>query len=362
MDISKFHHYARFHSLNWYEQTKRRLQFNKKKQAEFLLAFAKPMSVGRTAFSICKHIERFGDPKQKIIITEIQKNLQSGEQMSKALIGWYDPLTVAALSAAEKGGEESLLIALEHVSNQLQKEQETGAKAFLKLLYPGIGWVLTTLVIIAMNIYFLPMVKEMSRGGSSPAIESFEAVAFFYTYLLWPILLFGFVGIYFINRMLREYIGPHRDLIDSFTVYKWKPFEGYRLKIGAYIVSSFSLLKRFGLPAFSILKILESTGSQYQRFHVANMSQALTYGNGNEIEALNTGLLEEQYVSLLRLYTADNDDHAVEALDKAANDINERCIKRIQTTGNIFYYAAWGAVLFNLIKVASVILGMNQQT
>lgn len=359
MDISKFHHYLRYHSLNWYEQTKRRFQFNKKKQAELLLAFAKPMSVGRTTYAICSHIELYGEPKQKIIVNEIRRNLQSGDLISKAFIGWYDPMTVAALSAAEKGGDKSFLMAMNHIAKQLAAEEKTGSSSFLKLLYPGLYWLVSTIIIIGLNAFFIPMITSISNGATSPAIEDFSSVATFYTYWLGPILVCMFVGFILIKKMLQDYVGPYRDQIDTFTILKWQPFAGYRLKVGAYIVSTFSLLKRFGLSAFDILRILGATGSKYQRFHVENMIQSLKYGNDSDIDALNTGLLESQYISLLKLYTAGNDSHAVEALASAADDINERCIKRIQTTGNIIFYAFWGAVLFNLIKVASLMLGMN---
>lgn len=343
-------------AILFYEKKKRQLSFTRPKQVKFLRIFSELMKVGRLPYDIADYIAKYGDPVERQIAIEIKANLGNGLSICDALDGWIDPMSLAALRAAEEGGQEGFVLALTYVAEEMETQSTTSAGALKKMIYPGVYAVTSFGIVIALHYNMIPMMRDMNRGMLPKDIQATDDYAVFlinwgwlYT-ILFVALLVGF------KYLQKNLVGETRDKLEMIKIVNWYPFGGYRLLIGSHIVASFALLKRFDFPAFMIYRILEQEGSIYQKHHVSIMREQLKDGNENEIESMDSGLLEPQYISLLKLYAGAESTSYVSALNSASKDIGRRCIDRMKINGEIIFYALWGVVIYNLSMVVNVLM------
>lgn len=340
-----------------YETVRRRLAFNRKQQADLLAALSKPMRVGRPPLLIARHLVKFGTAPQRRIAQDMITNLRSGKGVVAALEGWYDEVTLSALRAAEKGGPKTLLQALMYLSENMTKFRSEKVAIFGKWLPPGIYIVITINIMMILEGALIPALSAI--GGEDKA-AFFVAVMKFYKYQL-PFIMIALVGaIIYARWWLANHIGPFRDTFDHIRL-----FSGYRLSIGVNVVSTFALLSRFDMKPFHIVRLLEETGSPYQQSHVFNMKEALRGARSDDrigsskgiVNALDVGLLDDEYLSLLKLYAEADDEYAVEALEDAARDIQSQVLMRLKVFGVAGTLFLWVWLVFNLITIVLLLLG-----
>mgnify|MGYP003108597081 CR=1 FL=1 len=344
-----------------YQGVLRRLSFNRKRQAALLKTLAKPMKVGRPPVEIVKHLIQFGDNQQKVIAKDMLHNLRSGVRLTSALEGWYDEVTISALRAAEQSGQNTFVDALDYLGDKLTEASKAKMAIFAKWLYPAVFVVGTSALILGLNDFMVPTILAMNNDQPPPNVQSFMDVADFYLYRF-PIIAVLFVaGLVYARWWFANHVGPIRDTIDHI-----KLFSGYRLSIGANVVSTFALLKRFDMKPLRIVQMLEETGSPYQQSHVFNMKEALKGGReeqreGNKgiVNALDIGLLDDIYVSLLKLYAQASDEFVVEALELASEDIHQRVMERLGFLGMWVTLALWAWIGFNVITIVSLLMGIQ---
>lgn len=340
----------------FFEAKKRQFMFPRQKQVKFLRIFSDLMRVGRLPYDIADYIAKYGmDIEQKIAL-EITENLGNGLSVCDALEGWIEPMSLAALRAAEEGGQDGFVLALSTVANELEIQANTASGAFKKALYPGAYAVMSFLMIIGLHYKMIPMMRDMYKGMLPRDIQETEDYALLLINWGWLYLLVFIVAMFAYKYLQRNLIGEVRDKLEMIKVLNWYPFGAYRLVVGSHIVASFALLKRFNFPAYQIFRILENEGSPYQQHHVRIMRDQLKDGNENEIDSMDSGLLESQYISLLKLYASTESDKYVDALNSAANDIKKRCIDRMKINGEIMYFFLWGVVVYNLSMAINVLM------
>lgn len=340
-----------------YATLRRRLAFNRKQQADFLRALSKPLRVGRPPLQVARHLVKFGTEPQKRIARDMITSLSSGRGVVAALEGWYDEVTLSALRAAEKGGPKTLLQALGYLSENMTKSSNAKAAIFGKWAYPGFFVGLTIMMMVFLEGLLVPV---LSVGDVPDNVNRFIAVMKFYKHQL-PFLMAGLTGLFIYSRWwLANHVGPIRDTFDHIKI-----FSGYRLSVGVNVVSTFALLSRFDMKPFHIVRLLEETGSPYQQSHVFNMKEALRGGRGDDgdgsskgiVNALDVGLLDDEYLSLLKLFAEADDKYAVEALEEAANDIQERVLVRLKRFGAVVTTLLWIWIVFNVITIVLLIMG-----
>lgn len=337
----------------------RSFQFNKNRQSEFLHQFASLMAVGRMPYDIADHIVKFGQKTEQEIASNIKFQLQNGLLISDALAGWIDPMKLAALKAAEEGGQEGFVIALKIISTNLIQETDTAKTSKAKILMPFVYTLMSFALVIGINFKFLPIFKGISQGPLPKPIQDIERYSGFLVGWGWLLLLAAVIGIFLFKYLEKNLVGDHRDRLEVIKIGSWNPFGGFRMKVGAHIIESFALLKRFNFSAYSIYRILIREGSAYQKHHVQIMTNQLPEGNESEIDSLDSGLLEPQYISLLKLYTGAENMNIVDQLNSAARDIKRRCEKRIQVNTDIIYYILWMTTLYNLTAIVNVFMATS---
>lgn len=337
----------------------RRFTFNKEKQAELLNLFAELMKSGRMPYDIADHLVKYGANQEKLIAIDIKTMLQNGDSIVSALEGWFDPMNIAALRAAEDGGQEGFCLAMQIISRELKKEKEASSVSIAKLAMPFMYSIISFAMVFFMQTKFVPIYKEISNGNLPPPIQKLDSYAgFLMDYGV--IVLVAVVGLFIYFKYLeKNLIGDFRDKIEVFKIGPWNPFGGYRLKVAAHIVASFALLKRFNFSAYAIYQVLINEGSVYQRYHVNIMRMQLPEGNENEIDSMDSGLLEQQYISLLKLYMGTDNSNIVDKLNAAAADIRKRCATRLKVNADIIYYILWAIIVNNLTIAVGVFMATN---
>ncbi|MDQ2077385.1 type II secretion system F family protein [Marinimicrobium sp. ABcell2] len=342
-----------------YQSTVRRLSFNKKQQAQLLGTMTKPLRVGRPPVEVARHLAQFGSKQEKIIAGDILDNLRSGRGIVDALEGWYDDVTLSALRAAEHAGPNTFVEAIEYLSKNMLKSSKAKSAVLSKWAYPGVFVLASSFMIFWLSGFLLPTLVAMNQGQIPEGAQHFVSVANFYKYWFPWIVVLLVAGLFYARWWLANHVGPIRDTFDHIPL-----FSGYRLSIGANVVATFALLKRFDMKPFHIIRLLGDTGSPYQQSHVYNMKEALR-GVGKEtqegtkgiVNALDIGLLDDEYVSLVKLYAEADDAYIIEALEQAAEDIGERVMARLSKIAMIGTFFLWGWVLYNVIAVVSVVMG-----
>lgn len=337
----------------------RKFCFNKEKQSELLNLFSELMKSGRMPYDIADHLVKYGSKEEKLIATDIKLMLQNGDSIVNALEGWFDSMNIAALRAAEDGGQEGFCLAMQIISSELKKEKVASSVSLAKLAMPFLYTIISFAMVFFMQTKFVPIYKEISNGNLPPPIQKLDSYAgFLMDYGM--LVLIAMVGVFIYFKYLeKNLIGDFRDKVEVFKIGPWNPFGGYRLKVAAHIVSSFGLLKRFNFSAYAIYQVLMNEGSVYQRYHVNIMRMQLPEGNENEFDSMDSGLLEQQYISLLKLYMGTDNSNIVDKLNAAAADIRKRCATRLKVNADIIYYILWAVLVNNLTIAVGVFMATN---
>lgn len=332
----------------------RRFQFGPKKQADLLEAFAQPLKIGASRLAIAAHIEKHGDKVQQRIARDIRLSLQSGGTICDGLSGWIEPLSLSALRAAEEGGNDSFIEGLEYLAQSLGAAGQSKAVLLKKCGYPTGMLLLTTGLMLYINAKVVPMFEGIMEGEVDPSIQTFKSVAGFYTTWLIPLLILISGIVLYARYWLSTSVGDIRDSVDRFAL-----FAGYRLSVGAKMVTMYGLLKKFGLSALDILNLMQRTGTPYQKYHIYLMKEQLRSGVDHEIDALDTGLLDEQHVSLLKLYTQGGDRAVVDALEKASVALDQQIQRRSERLAKLLSSVIFLWAFANIVLVVLILFGVN---
>jgi hypothetical protein len=79
----------------------------------------------------------------------------------------------------------------------------------------------------------------------------------------------------------------------------------------------------------------------------------------SEVDAMDTGLLDDSQIATLHLYSSADDDHLIAAMNKAADVIGESISKRSTYAAYLVALLIGGWAFFNVIMIVSVIVGFN---
>lgn len=362
MDTTKLQQSLRQLGIRWESSSRpgfiNKMQFSKAKQADFLRAIASPMKVGRSIYDISKHISRYGEPVHRKIASKILTELQIGNAInpvSSSLKGWIDEISLSALSAAESNGPQTLIYALETIAESLEQSSQSYAAMFAMSAYPLVLNIVAVGVLFFATAPVVELYKELIDNAPDPILDRFGNVIFFYQYIF-PILTVLLIGgfLYLIYYMKND----TSDL--RLTLDKYPVFNLYRLNAGSKIISTYALLKRFGMPPLKILGIIRSSGGRYQKHHCNLMINSHQEGDAiNETMALDTGLLDNQHIALLYLYVSGNEDNFNDAMKAASKAIDLDISKQMKAFSKIISLSLFVLLIFNIMQIVSVQYGFN---
>ncbi|WP_049722401.1 type II secretion system F family protein [Gilvimarinus polysaccharolyticus] len=339
---------------DWTTMMSRKWKFGKSKQAEFLRTLAGPMSVGKKPIQICEHIRKHGTAAQKTLAVLILDSLREGGGICNALDGWIDSVSLSALKATEEAGSDIFVRALERIADSLEVASQGRTKILKLAIYPAMILVATISIMIYPVGPVVESLKLMIHGKSDPALDQMTTLIAFYTHWLWLTVMLGVLMIVSYRWYMANSISSFRHSVDKIPL-----FSGYRLSIASKFISTFALLKEFGMPAQRIFDILGSTGNTYQRYHSTLAQINLGEGAMSEVDAMDTGLLDDAQIATLHLYASSDDDHLIAAMNKAADVIGESTSKRSTYAAYLVALLIGGWAFFNVIMIVSVLVGFN---
>ncbi|WP_020208911.1 type II secretion system F family protein [Gilvimarinus chinensis] len=333
---------------------KRSFRFSRAKQADFLRAFAGPMSVGKQPIEICEHILKHGSTVQKEVATLILASLEEGGGIASAMEGWIDPVSLSALKATEEAGSDVFVRALERIAESLEVSSQGRAKIIKLAIYPAIILIATIAIMIYPVGPVIESLKLMIHGKSDPTLDSMTSLIKFYVHWLWLVALIGIGLIIGYRWYMANSISSFRRRIDQIAI-----FSGYRLSIASKFISTFALLKEFGMPASRIFNILKDSGNNYQRYHATLSQFNLGEGAISEVDAMDTGLLDDSQIATLHLYASADDDQLIAAMNKAADVVGKSISKRSTYAAYLVALLIGGWAFYNVIMIVSVLVGFN---
>ena len=155
----------------------------------------------RAGISIRAAIEGIADqvtnPKFKIILVQMRKDVESGKQFSEALSRHpkvFSPLYINMVKASELSGGFSKM--LDKISGYLVDQIETASQVRGAMIYPGIIGTLAIFVTVFLLTFVLPRFLVIFKGKESalPAPTKFLMALSSFMVNYWYILLIGVVG------------------------------------------------------------------------------------------------------------------------------------------------------------------------
>jgi type II secretory pathway component PulF len=112
----------------------------------------------------------------------------------------------------------------------------------------------------------------------------------------WLVLVMVVVFILIIRRIMSNYIGELRPIID-----KIPPFNLYRRFASARLMETIGLLVANGVVFKSAIKVMQYQANPYMTSHLVMMEHLLGMGKGNIADVLSTGLIDEGDIMRLRI-------------------------------------------------------------
>ncbi len=339
---------------NSFEAWNRSRAFDRHDQAEFLRALAGPMTIGRSTFDICMHISQHGDTQiEKDLASDILEAIKGG-MICDALEGWIEPISLTALRTTEQEGVEVFIAALEGTADALESEADSSSNIIKSAITPFV----LLMVSIAIMIYpvepTIRLLQSMFEGKSMPDIESLLKLIAFYKFGLW-VCFFGLFNLFIYYRWYAaNVISPLRMKLEKFGL-----FSSYRLSVGVRFISTYSLLKSFGIAGHVIFNTLRSTGTGYQRYHAELANRNSQASVPSDIHALDTGLLDPKHIALLHLYANADESKLILAMNKVTKRIQGYLTKKNAITAKIITHTISAWVFFNIIKMVIAVVGFN---
>ena len=227
--------------------------------------------------------EQTSSPKLKAAVGEIGTDVSSGMSLSTAM-GKHDRvfprLMIAMIRAGEAGGMIDL--ALEQISDSLEKDSELRGKIKSAMTYPAIVLSFTFVLIAAVLVFIVPIFENMFKnlGGKMPAITQFLVTTSHNMWWIGPLVLGAGISSTIFYKTKSRTSADFRLKVDKVKL-RMPVFGSLFRKIAiSRFARSLGLLLNVGVPVMQALTVVgETTGNEVINMAMKDVQAAVRDGN-----------------------------------------------------------------------------------
>lgn len=284
------------------------------------------------------------------VATSVLAKMSEGKLLSDGFVGWYPESIVAIIRVGEEGGTlpQSMLAAAAAMGHR----NSAVVSLINSLIYPlavvVVGLIVSVFIKHSVFVSFA-QIKPLEQWPNNGQVAM--AFATFVQKWWWLVLCLLVGSIVFVARILRSYIGDGRSVIDNFPILSL-----YRKFIAARVMETLGLLISNGVVIKKALRILKQSANPYLASHLLTMEYRLSGGKENLADVLDTGLLDKQDVSRLRVIARGRSiDYALIRQGRKATQQNMDAVNKIgRVLGALLLTAGAGLTAFFVTSIYSV--------
>jgi len=276
-------------------QTKfKRLQFNTKKQRDFLEDLTSLIADGVPTNLAVETIAEVTEGITKEVAQEIAMHIAEGKLLADGLKDWFSLVIVEIIRTGEKGG--ALDKALQAANESLGSRVNALGALVGNLAYPLVVICIALGLIVFLRHSVLSSFVEMKPVSQWPSVgQTLYHLGGFVQNWWWLVILI-IVGVIFgIARILHSITGDMRKFIDSIPLLSL-----YKDLAAARFMEALGLLLTNGVTLREALEIMRQEASPYLSWHLFMMEINLSAGKDNVADVLDTQLIKNSFLARLR--------------------------------------------------------------
>lgn len=273
----------------------RHWQFGTKKQLGFLEDLHLLIDDGIPANRAVEMMSQVTTGINREVASSLAEKIAQGQPLADGMKEWFSPNVVEIIRVGEAGG--ALGQTMKSAINMLGQQGVAIGSIVGAMAYPLIVIVMACFVIIYLNNSVFDqfrMIKPMDQWPASG--RRLVAIAHIIQLYWWVVLLAIVVIFFFFRRMLANYTGDLRPLLDTVP-----PFNFYKRLMSARLLETLGLLVANGVVFKSAIKVMQYQANPYLHSHLLMMEHLLSMGKTNIADVLETGLVSEPDLMRLRV-------------------------------------------------------------
>jgi type II secretory pathway component PulF len=222
-------------------------------------------------------------------------SISKGKPLAEGMKEWFTPNIVEIIRVGEAGG--ALAQTMKSSINMLAQKGSSMGAFIGAVSYPFVviimGCVMTLYLQKSVFTQFAqikPMEQWPSEGQQLMALANFIKSYWWLTIITVILMVIG------LKKAMANYVGELRPFLDNYP-----PFSFYRKLAAARLLETLGLLVSNGVVFKSALKVMQYQANPYIGSHLAQMESLLGKGKSNIADVLDTGLVDKQDLTRLRV-------------------------------------------------------------
>lgn len=333
-----------------------RMSFGTEKQVRLLRTVKSVLEAGGEPVKIAEHFIKHGTSIEKRVGLRMESYLKKGLPFARAFEGVIPNESAQALVAAQHANEEALVNALSVVTDTMEVRSKGLADKMSPLLYPFVFVIVSAAFLVSYSASLAPIRSYLAKNGDASKIDDLAAMADFYVFAF-PFIAIAIPMLWLsIRAFLANATQWRPTFVDEYPVLKI-----YRQSVGVKLIAMYALFRGVGIDIRAALGLLLRHASPFERVHLRRMLSRLKDGseeNMSEADVLDTGLIEKDQVSLLRLLTYNPKDF-YSALRSASLMLEKSIDTQLKWAFRGVSLVLWLLILMNLLTAVSAMFSIN---
>jgi type II secretory pathway component PulF len=273
----------------------KRFQFNAKSQLAFLEDFYILIHDGIPANRAIEMMAQVTTGLTRDVALSISQKISEGRPLADGMREWFAINIIEIVRVGEEGG--ALAETLKSAINTLTQQSGSFGALIGAITYPLMVIVMACCIIVYLNNSVFTQFRAIKPIEEWPdAGRQLVSIAGIVQGWWWLVLLMVVVVIILLRRVMSNYVGELRPILDKFP-----PFNLYRRFSAARLMETLGLLVANGVVFKSAIKVMQYQANPYMTSHLVMMEHLLGMGKGNIADVLSTGLIDESDVLRLRV-------------------------------------------------------------
>ena len=328
-------------------------QFGTKQQLGFLEDLYLLINDGIPANRAVEMMAQVTHGLSREVAVSLAQKISEGQPLAEGMKEWFAPNVIEIIRVGEAGG--ALAETLKSAVNMLS-QQGIAVGAFVgAVAYPLLVIFMACIIIIYLDKSVFVQFRAIKPESEWPAAGTrLVGVAYFVERWWWIVILFIGGLIFTLRRLMSNYIGELRPIMDKFP-----PFSFYRQLCAARLLETLGLLVANGVVFKSAIKVMQYQANPYMLSHLTMMEHLLSMGKTNIGDVLATGLVSSNDLMRLRVMAeVKGFEHGLIRMGIRGTDEATRTLKLIS---RLFGGAllTFGALLIIIIVQGIYLTGMS---
>ena len=327
--------------------------FDRGKQSEFLYDWMTLLEDGFNPPDAIDKKREVAIGGEKMLCDAIVTSLSRGGGFSEPMIGWFPPIITNSIAHTEDKG--MLNDVLPQLHNSYSKEQSIVSDFLKKNMYPITLFFLFSYIYVLLNDKFLTVISKIVVGELP---GQYHFLAFYGNliehYLIWIVLAIAGViwGLHYYLTNVVNWMRPYLDNVIVFKQYRQFAYSNFLIMLAMYL--------NHGIAFRNAIDYLRNNATPYLYYHLSMMQSNIKH-TVNQVDAMNTGLIDPHIISRLR--SLSESKGFANAMGRMATRAQEHANRSAQVLINIVFYLLTildailiGVAFFCLVSTSSLVV------